>query len=452
MRYHGVNRQIQIIFVLWALSVFLLVSIPAQAAVDQAIPILPTGAIKQIPTDIELFQRTSEALGTRTPLVLVHGLGSEHVAECHWTKLIKKLSSDADFCRTYKIYLVRYDTTARQSVIVPQFQKTLLKLYKVSGNRPITIVALSLGGNLAQEAMMDKEADKTVGKVLTFGAPFHGTPFFTPSWFQYSLSKNPTFLWSRYNHSLCFRLYFYLHRNLAKDFAWDNSDYLMPDIGAFHSDLPFGPSGILSVAADANGRINKLNLEHPADKTKFITYAGYLKNVPIEKKGLLSGVRFFLFVHYLYPSAILPTIISDKHRLLRIINSEASRMICKQEPGSQRLYAYAMNDGVTPIISALFLPNSYCQDHHFTDEDSLKNIAAAIDVSKARVFRDVDHISFVDGVHPLFKSRLVEDKLHPQEAKRTIFDWILSDLMQAGSSAGAVSKHDIYGAQDNKTD
>lgn len=214
--------------------------------------------------------------------------------------------------------------------------------------------------------------------------------------------------------------------------------------------FPFGPSGILSVAADANTRINKLNLEHPADKTKFITYAGYLKNVPIEKKGLLSGVRYFLFVNYLYPSAILPTIISDKHRLLRIINSESSRMVCKQEPGSQRYYAYAMNDGVTPIISALFLPNSYCQDHHFTDEDSLKYLPAALDVSKARVFRDVDHISFVDGVHPFFKSGLVEDKLHPNEAKRTIFDWILSDLMEKAPHAGELPAGTKYGALNNK--
>ncbi len=105
-----------------------------------------------------------------------------------------------------------------------------------------------------------------------------------------------------------------------------------------------------------------------------------------------------------------------------------SRMICKHAPDSPRLYAYALNDGVSPVVSALFLPNEFCRTHVLSDEASLSQLHGATDVGKARVFCNIDHITFIDSKHPWFTSPKLQDKLHPEDGNRRIFDWILFDL------------------------
>jgi hypothetical protein len=49
------------------------------------------------------------------------------------------------------------------------------------------------------------------------------------------------------------------------------------------------------------------------------------------------------------------------------------------------------------------------------------------------VFRQIDHITFVDGYRPHGYSDELRDELAPELGSRTIFDWMLVDLMDKES-------------------
>ena len=69
------------------------------------------------------------------------------------------------------------------------------------------VVALSMGGNLLQNAMIDPAFDSRVKSVLTLGTPFHGSPLFTSNWMEYSMLRHYHSPISRLDTALAYRLY-----------------------------------------------------------------------------------------------------------------------------------------------------------------------------------------------------------------------------------------------------
>ncbi len=67
----------------------------------------------------------------------------------------------------------------------------------------------------------------------------------------------------------------------------------------------------------------------------------------------------------------------------------------------------------------------------------LLRIKPLLDVHTARVFRNIDHISLLDGYRPIMSPSAIPDELNPEAGKHDIFDWILFDLdcMQPDSKA-----------------
>jgi hypothetical protein len=64
-------------------------------------------------------------------------------------------------------------------------------------------------------------------------------------------------------------------------------------------------------------------------------------------------------------------------------------------------------------------------------ESDIRALNPAIDVHKARVFRNINHITFVTGKPPHRGSPLVRDELNPEQPEQLIFDWMLADLLAA---------------------
>ena len=133
-----------------------------------------------------------------------------------------------------------------------------------------------------------------------------------------------------------------------------------------------------------------------------------------------------------------------EHPVLRALNYEMGRMVVagahdgKVILGSSR---YGLNDGITPLVSALFLPPETLTDHPISREPTMSTVRRNIDVSKARVFRQIDHISFVDGFRPRGLPRSLRDELAPELGIRTIFDWMLVDLMNKESKLARSSEN-----------
>ena len=393
---------------------------------------LPTGkALKKSPKEAEIFEYDQAPLGNRQPFLFVHGLRGEFYPGLRWSKVANSFIEDPIFNKNYKVYLLRYSTTVPLATTVPQFRDSIKSLTEECDGRPITVCALSMGGNLVYEGMLDKKADNAIRLVLTLGTPFHGSPLFTRNWVQYSIYKNFAMPWTRVDHSLAFRLYFHHNPNLESDLPWDNADKAIPEIGRFFSVLPLGPSGNLTVENSQNKYLAGIN-EQPLDKKKFITYSGYLLN-PYMRSEPVRIAETTILAPYTVLSMKLPAHFAREHAVLKMLNSVIGSVVVAKPAISEAKtpFLYQLNDGITPVNSAIFLPDEALKKTALSNESSLANLKALTDVRQARVFRNIDHLTFIDGFRPIHASPLLRDELNPEIATKNIFSWMLGDILDA---------------------
>lgn len=407
--------------------------------VQNEFPTLPASKkLKKRPTKAEIYQWDDKPLGNRSPFLFVHGLRGEYYKSFRWAKIIKKFTSNPEFDSKYKVYLMRHDSLATVRS-VPDFQHSIGTLYNACQKRPITILALSIGGNLVYEGMHDKATDNAIRLAFTLGTPFRGSPIFCLDWLQYSVYKNLSFPWTRVDHSLAYKFYFHKNDGLVRDFGWDNSDDSIPNVGYFHSILPFGPKGDLTVDNDVNKRLADLNSQ-PFDKKKLITYSGYLLN-PFMMTETKRKIDTTLAAPYELLSVKIPSHFGREHPVLKFLNRDMGTIITSKEAQAKTgsPFVYQLNDGITPVSSAVFLPADACDSTALVRESELPKLKASTDVYLARVFRNIDHLTFIDGYRPLNASSEIRDEMDPKAGTKHIFDWMLSDLLQFDQTSNKIA-------------
>ena len=396
----------------------------------------PQSKLKRKPVSVELYQHDEEPIGNRRPILMLHGLNGERREGFRWDRVVAEFQRDARFRQTYKIFYARFDTYSLLSTTTPLFKKAIHELHAYAGgNRPITVVALSLGGNLVQGAMEDLDVQRSVDKVLTLGTPFHGSPLFCYDWMRYSLIRTHELPWVRADLGTSYKLYFSQHRNLLADLRWDNSDNGIPTVGKFKTHIPFNISGDLTPARMDNPRILKVNDQIRIDKSKFICYGGYLLTpyvTPHKTKAWRKAVGW----PWWFVTCTVPYHMAFEHPVLRALNYEMGTMVVN-ESGQSMLNTsrYSLNDGITPLVSALFLPSKALAEHPINREPDIKNIRNCIDVRRARAFRQIDHITFIDNYRPEGMSKDLRDELAPDQPARNVFDWMLTDLLDGDAPA-----------------
>jgi len=402
-------------------------------------PSPPLGkALKCKPAKIELYEYDGKPLGERTPFLLVHGLRGEYYPTFRWDKVIKHFNGNEEFATQYKIYMLRYDSTARLDVTVPEFRDSMAKLFERAQQRPITILALSMGGNLVYEGMLDKQTDKTIRLVMTLGTPFRGSPLFCADWMKYSIYKNLCFPWTRVDHTVAYKLYFDRNRNLQQDLGWDDADRSIPDIGNFCSRLPLGPKGDLTLEDTANTRLVKVESQ-PFDKKKLIAYGGYLLN-PYMLPDSERVVESTILAPYTAVFMKGPAHLGREHPVLKLLNKQISTTV-PSKAAAQRAgtpFIYQLNDGITPLTSAIFLPGH--AGEMVSRERDLARAKPEVDVKLARVFKNVDHLTFIDGYRPLRAPTAIRDELNPDEDAKPIFDWMLNDILHQLQTENRIAK------------
>lgn len=407
--------------------------------ISSEFPVPPKGKeLKKRPLHVTMYEYDSSPLGDRSPFLFVHGLHGEKYPLFRWGKVINKFTGDSRFAEKYKVYLLRYDTTALLKETVPQFRAALTNLYQMTQQRPITIAALSMGGNLVYEGMLDKETDSEVKLVMTLGTPFHGTPLFCENWVKYSMYKNQCFPWTRVDHSVAYDLYFARNSNLLKDLRWDNVDKTVPEVGPFKSKLLFGPRGELTVDRTTNERL--LNLDAKSfDKKKLIAYSGYLLN-PYMLPNAARFVETGVMAPYTMLFMKVPAHIGREHPVLKLLNKQIGSTVPSRDAADRAStrFVYQLNDGITPVTSALFLPDRVCDS--VRRESDIQKLKGQTDVRLARVFRNVDHLTFIDGYRPVRASSEIKDVLNPNEPPKQIFDWMLSDLFSKAEVGDKLAK------------
>lgn len=404
------------------------------------LPVLPgKSGLKKRPQKVELYQLDNSPLNGRRPLLLVHGLRGECQEGLRWTKVIKESLSSPTMKSTYKVYLARYDSLAPLDKSTKEFNQEFLRFFRANSKQPVTVVAISMGGNLIQRSMLDSEIDKAVSVVISLGTPFHGSPLFSSDWFKYGIKKSPYTLLSKATYGIAYHYYFEATPNLIKELRWDNSDETIPNIGKFKYWLPVCLSGNLTPIIDENEYLNTINDDPRIDKTKFITYSGYLVN-PYIRPAWLRVVDQTVLRPLRYATTNIPANAAREHPVLRLLNNEISKVHAKTE-NSEKLSRrqYILNDGITPVSSAIFLSNQALKSLSPIDESKFNQLRRAIDVRRARIFRNIDHVTFLDGYTPAFQEPTVKDELSPEEGKKTVFQWLAQDLLNPNSGFNQVA-------------
>jgi hypothetical protein len=407
--------------------------------------------------DVILYQFDNTPLGDRKPLLMVHGLRGEFYPYFRWQKVSENFKKDATFNKNYKIYFCRYPTLVRLENTTPKFSKAIDKLYAACNERPITIVALSMGGNLVYESMVDPSTESKIKAVMAMGSPFHGSPLFNEDWMQYSLYKRLSMPWTRVDHSLALKLYFNRNQNLLADLGWDDIDKTIPQGGKFKSKLLFGPKGEMNAEKVANARLQKLNENNTHIKRKFITYGGYMTNPYLEPAAerYLENAAMYPFTFW---TIKLPSHLAREHPVLKLLNRDIACVEVSKswKEKTNPPYLFALNDGITPLSSALFLPAEALNTVPLTSLDSVKKLRDRTDVKLARAFKDVDHLTYIDGDRPFTLARKVQDELRPEDGEKDIFSWMLGDIVNidsvgqklADDSNARAIENEIEGATD----
>ncbi len=397
------------------------------------------------PTDVKIYEFDQKPLAERRPFLLVHGLRGEYYPYFRWQKVAEKLVKNEEFNTRYKIYLIRYSSLDRFDVVLPKFKDALTSLYSATKQRPLSMMALSMGGNIAYEALTDPAIDAKVALLFTMGTPFHGSPLFCKDWMNYTVYKRLAWPWTRIDHNLAYHLYFTKNSMLRQDLAWDNFDEAIPEAGPFKSKLPFGPKGILTVGDTINLRLSKVN-SAPVDRKKLITYGGY-----IASPYLVPGFKRYIETTASYPAFLLnnsfPAHFGREHPVLEFINRDMTNMQVSKKIAKQAgsPFVYGLNDGITPVTSAIFLPPGVERAQFLARETDFEKVRDKTDVGLARVFRNVDHLTFIDGVRPMNPiinkvNTQFRDELNPADGQKDIFDWMIKDILNSDKISGHLAK------------
>ncbi|MCC7528690.1 MAG: hypothetical protein IT342_09220 [Candidatus Melainabacteria bacterium] len=387
----------------------------------------PEQVFKEKPQRLEIFQQDATALNDREVLLLIHGGGGEYQSMFRWDRVLAYFDADAQFKKSFKVFLLRYDTADSLSDEIEQAKKVIPELSKAAG-KPITIMALSMGGNVVQGALADADVDCCVDRALCMGTPFHGSPLFSSDWYQYSLLQHKFGPVTRMLDAIDYRLYFSRHKNYQADLKWDNLDGGIPSIGSFKGLTPVGPKGSLEPAKDESSILRKIN-QAGVNKAKIIAYAGYLVNAEVISMTKKRRLESYMLAPYRFFAVRVPAQLGREQPTLKVLATKIGKVKATDESGLSTR-KFALNDGITPIASALFLAPQVVRDYPILKEDVLPSLRPHVDVRLGRVFRNIDHVTFVDGSPPHRGSKFMKDELHPEDGAHTIFDWMLDELLE----------------------
>ncbi len=371
---------------------------------------LPKGAIKKVPRAVEIYQYDESPLGSRKPLLLVHGLLGEYHPHFRWDQLAKYLTENQSFQNQYKIYLARFNTRLSRQEINNNFKDALPKL---APNGGLSIITISLSGIYVRSAMQDPEVNKCISRVIAMGPLFRGSPLFCADWMKETIKKRYLSPLSQIDRILAYKLYFSRHKNLLRYYAWDNADGQM----------------ILSKKARIKPVVLTSSVTPEQQKAidhKFVVYTGYLHNqfAPFKE----SAIKVFFLTPFSFVRTTLPMHLDREHPALRFLNHMIAGAVPKTLPAEDIIYP--LNDGISPISSGLLLTDEFASRTDFYKLKDLGIIRDNTNAGKARIFDDADHLTFIERNRPIGSSEKITDKLSLNEEPRHMFDWVIKDLME----------------------
>ncbi len=397
-------------------------------ALRKAVPMVRTRRVDNLN---HIYQFEHSELGQRVPVVLLPGRAEEFQRSSWWKKIRKMTKKNKAFKQHYKLYAFIYDSTEEVEEQADDYVRELKAYFGdlPAVNRQVIAISYSLGGMILREAMMDKEIDQLTKTVYAVAVPFHGSPMFDTEWFtKYLRPPNHSPIRKLWDQAV-FSAYMMGKDNLKRGLHWSNFDGSKPmyEKAELNGDMLISP--VYSYTP------------HPAErvlKEKVVIYTSYLENQYTEASE--KGVSKIIEKPFQLPKAVLGSVLpiygKSVHSVFSYMNAQLATLPTydPEHPKGVESHLYRYNDGVFPITSMLYLP---AQDKPYNENFS--ELVDFIDVKKARVFVNIDHMHI--GEYALFKKRIrTEDALHPEDGERTPNEWLIYDLLKQAPELQVNSK------------
>ncbi len=362
--------------------------------------------------DNHLEAYNATPLNHRMPLVLIHGIAPEKGDYYNWATYLEAIQGNQAFNQRYKIYFFHFDPKKNVDETADVLIQSLIHLKQKKRVRKIRVIALSQGGLIFRRAYNHPKIQQLTEQAITLGTPFHGTPLANKSWMKERMKRGSIF--SPMRHTLGIT-YHFVHKkspHFESDYCWDNLDHgLAPEV---NRGLPL--------------KCHATDLATQYKNAPFITYASFfdvnrkkrayiLKQLDLDIQLPKERSAFFL----------------SRARVFNLTQNKIEKMPLSNalnplKPKFTPLMVY--NDGVMPVSSALWLGRFY-NPHVSTHSqiqlwDALKNLQGT---GTARLFPGIDHQNWMLDTTRTH-SKKVLDLLNPNVPEKSVFDWLLYDLMK----------------------
>lgn len=332
-------------------------------------------------------------LGSRIPLILVHGSGSDLISDGslnrplndqeRWINYLADFNDDPAFYNAYKVYRFVYDS--RISIVENGYNlvNVIDRIHTYAGwegesldGHSLVVLAHSMGGLVARTAMniaFEEGIDagvpmgESVINALTLGTPHRGSPLAVPAWVYDSVLRDSGITALEYDFSYVLHWAFDPYVGQF-DLAWDNYDNAVPlDDIVTYAEI-FIPKMIEvgggldqhveSIIAPYTGLLNTGDLY----QDRLYLYSG--TNPPFDNLDSLLDLVFY------YTFGLL-----NEHHMLGFSCNKMGQVIAG-DLGEGDAKPYSDNDGLVPAVSALFASQA---------------------VPFTRTFDDCDHLTLMDG-------------------------------------------------------
>lgn len=295
----------------------------------------PDPAHEIYPKGLTADKNDSSPLGTKTPIVLVHGWNSDASKWKPFSEWFSKSSLPSQF----KLYRFAYQWQLPIENNGVELDKCIVATFGTS--RPIVIVAHSMGGLVARSALENYTGQTSdfvsrVQRFIAIATPHHGSPLSNIAWLQ-NFSKLDQA--DEMAKILASSIFVPLDNDGGYSLGWDNYDRQMPSCvweGRACSiyDLGADPPAANRFTRILNENL-RINPSRPTLLSKYIFYAGYRNQCDTVSAPMLG--YWAIKDHNLASGALLSYYFFNEKR--------------------QPIRSYVANDGVVPLSSALLLPS-----------------------------------------------------------------------------------------------
>lgn len=360
----------------------------------------------------ELIPAEQSPLGSRVPLILIHGIRPARGKEYDWKPFLTYAEANPEFKSRYKPYLFIYPP----SELIDNNSQTLrteLKQYRALHPQAphFYFITQSLGGIVLRDALNDPELWQDTDRVIALGTAFHGSPLTNSYWMRARLRQARIISKLRRLNRISYWIFGFLFPHYKEDLCWDNFDGLMPEqyLKRHHCEP----------------RVSTHSAEEEVQK--YVVYAGFFGETAKERQVLrdLLGVPRNVEVKKFTPPM-------SRHLITYMIRPDLAYIPLNTDKTGSPHSLMWYNDGVSPIASQLWL-GRFLQNvpRPISPETELQTLRALKSIQDVRLFEGLDHGDWLKGTTRYRNAdRKLLDWLHPEQPPKDVFTWMLVDLMR----------------------